>query len=158
MWGHRTYPHMNSNFIDTVSTRLNCHGTLNRQICCTLHIPRIYSLSIEIFQTIGGYSWRPLNQWNWSSLAPTMRHITDHISLLHHIMSLIAYTFRENRECVFIIIVQFMISADNRIRFGLQIALVCLFGTPSHYRHCANLSVGFELIKCLSDIFCRVCE
>ena len=60
--------------------------------------------------------------------------------LLHHILKLVAYTFRENRECVFIIIVQFMISANSRIRFGFQIVFVCLQITPSHYHHCANLS------------------
>ena len=38
--------------------------------------------------------------------------------LLHHILSLIADTFRENRKIVFIIIVQFMMSATIRIRFG----------------------------------------
>ena len=67
--------------------------------------------------------------------------------LLHHILSLIAYTFRENREFVFIIIVQFMMSANIRIRFGLQIVLVCLYNTPSHYHHCVNLSEGIELIN-----------
>ena len=56
-------------------------------------------------------------------------------------------------DFVFIIIVQFVISANIRIRFGLQIVLVCLYSTPSHYHHCANLSEGIELIKCLSDIF-----
>ena len=49
-------------------------------------------------------------------------------------------TFRENREFVFIIIVQFMVSANIRISFGLQIVLVCLYSTPSHYHHCTNLS------------------
>ena len=78
--------------------------------------------------------------------------------LLHYIVSLIAYTFRENRDFIFIIIVQFMMSANSRIRFGLQIVLVCLYITPSHYHHCANLSEDIELIKCLSDIFCQVCE
>ena len=34
--------------------------------------------------------------------------------LLHHILSLIVYTFRENREFVFITIVQFMMCANNR--------------------------------------------
>ena len=67
--------------------------------------------------------------------------------LLHHILSLIAYTFWENREFVFIIIVQFMMSANIRIRFGLQIVLVCLHSAPSHYHYCANLSEGIELIK-----------
>ena len=58
--------------------------------------------------------------------------------LLHHIVSLIVYTFRENRHFVFISIVQFMLSENNRIRFGLQIVFVCLYITPSHYHHCAN--------------------
>ena len=80
------------------------------------------------------------------------------ICLLHHILSLIAYTFRENRDFVFIIIVQSMMSSNSRMRFGLQSVFVCLYITSSHYHHCANLSKDFELIKCLSDIFCRVCE
>ena len=78
--------------------------------------------------------------------------------LLHHILSLIAYTFRENREFVFIIIVQFMMSANSRIRFASQIVLLCLYSTPSDYHHCAKLSEDIELIKCLSDMFCRVCK
>ena len=48
------------------------------------------------------------------------------------------YTFRENREFVFISIVQFMMSANSRIRFGLQIVFVCLYITPSYTHHCAN--------------------
>ena len=61
-----------------------------------------------------------------------------------------------NREFVFIIIVQFIMSENSRIRFALQIVLVCLYSTPSHYHHCAKPSEDIELIKCLSDIFCRV--
>ena len=80
------------------------------------------------------------------------------ICMLHHILSLIAYTLWENREFVFIIIVRLMMSADSRIRFALQIVLVCLYSTPSNYHHCAKLSEDIELIKCLSDIFCRVCK
>ena len=76
--------------------------------------------------------------------------------LLYCIMSLIAYMFRGNWEFVFIIIVQFMMSANIRIRFGLQIVLVCLYSTPSHYHHCANLSEGIELIKCLRYILSSV--
>ena len=58
----------------------------------------------------------------------------------------------------FIIIVQIMMSANDRICFRLQVVLVFLYSTPSHYHHGANLSGDIELIKCLSDIFCRVCE
>ena len=57
-----------------------------------------------------------------------------------------------------IIIVQLMMNANSRIRYGLQIVFVCLYITLSHYHHCANLSVDTELMKCLPDIFCRVCE
>ena len=58
--------------------------------------------------------------------------------LSHHILSLVVYTFRENGEFVFISIVLFMMSANNGIRFGLQIVFICLYITPSHYHHCAN--------------------
>ena len=78
--------------------------------------------------------------------------------LLHHILSRIAYTFRENWDFVLIIIVQLMMSANSRTRYGLQIVFVCLYITPSHYHHCANLSVDIELMQCLPDILCRVCK
>ena len=54
--------------------------------------------------------------------------------------------------------VQIIMSTKSRISFGLQMVFVYLYITPSHYHHCANLSEDIELINCLSDIFCRVCE
>ena len=68
---------------------------------------------------------------------------------LHHILSLIAYTFREYLYLSFFIIVQFMMSANSQVRFGLQIVFICLYIAPSHYHHCANLAEDVELIKCL---------
>ena len=42
---------------------------------------------------------------------------------------------------IFIIIAQFMMSANSRKRFGLQIVFVCLlYSTLSHCHHCANLN------------------
>ena len=67
--------------------------------------------------------------------------------LLHHILSFIAYTFWENWDFVFIIIVQFMMSTNSEICFGLQIVCVCLYITPSHYHHCANLSEDIEPVR-----------
>ena len=67
-------------------------------------------------------------------------------------------TFYIEPEFVSIIIAQFMMSANSRIRFALQIVLICLYSTPSHYHHCANLSEFIEIIKYLSDTFCRVYE
>ena len=60
------------------------------------------------------------------------------ICLLYHILSLIVYTFRVNREFVFISIVQFMVSTNSSIRFGLRIVFVYLYIRPSHYHHYAN--------------------
>ena len=60
---------------------------------------------------------------------------------------IIAYTFRENREFVFIVIVQLMMSANSPITFGLQNVFVCLYIKPSQYHHCANFSEDIELIK-----------
>ena len=59
--------------------------------------------------------------------------------LVHHILSLIEYTFREYRDFVFIIIVQFMMSANNQVRFGLHIVFVCLYITPSHVSKIKNI-------------------
>ena len=73
--------------------------------------------------------------------------------LLHHILSRIAYTFRANWDIVLIIMVQFVMSANCRIRYGLQILFVCLYITPSHYHHCAKLSVDIDHMKCLPDKF-----
>ena len=78
--------------------------------------------------------------------------------LLHHILLLIAYTFRENREFVFIITVQFMTSENSQMRFDLKIVFAYLYVTPSHYHYCSSLSEDIELIKRLSDIVCWVCD
>ena len=78
------------------------------------------------------YRYPPFPLFSYFSVVVCLR------CLLHHILSLIVYTFRENLEFVFISIVQFMMSANSRIRFGLQIIFVCLYITPSHHHHCAN--------------------
>ena len=48
---------------------------------------------------------------------------------------------------------------------SMMLRKVILFCDPrvstrgiANHHHCANLSEDIELIKCLSDIFCRVCE
>ena len=76
--------------------------------------------------------------------------------LLHHILSRFAHTFRENRDFAFIIIVQFVMSANCLIHFWVHIAFIYWCITPYHYRHCENLSEDIEFIKCLSAIFRRV--
>ena len=61
--------------------------------------------------------------------------------MLHHILSLIAYTFRENREFVFIVIVAVYDECEYLDTFWLIIIIVQI---------CYE---GIELIKRLSDIF-----
>ena len=88
----------------------------------------------------GPFKYRWLKGYIYSSCYYHHQIVSIHLShcLLYHILSLIVYTFRENWEFVFITIVQFMMSVNSRIRFGLQIIFVCLYITPSHYHHCAN--------------------
>ena len=71
--------------------------------------------------------------------------------LLHVILALIAYKFRANPEFVFIIIVLFMMSANIRIRFALQIVFICLYITTSH--RCGNLSEDIKLINACQIYF-----
>ena len=73
--------------------------------------------------------------------------------LLHHILSLIPYTFRENQDFVFIIIAQFMMSAISRIRFGLPCGSYSFCRTLHHF---IIIIVQFyvktlNLQNCLSD-------
>ena len=98
------------------------------------------------------------NSWIHFGLKLVFVYLDITPSHIHHILLLIAYTFWANREFGFIIIVQLITSANSWIRFSLKIVFVYLDNTPSHYHNCANLSEDTELIKCLSDIFCRVCE
>ena len=62
----------------------------------------------------------------------------------------------ENREFVFIIILQFMMSANIWTRFGLQIVLVCLYNTPSHYHHCANWTYEIPVRYIMSSVWVRL--
>ena len=53
----------------------------------------------------------------------------------------------------FIISVQFIMSTNSGIRFGLQIELVCLYFTPLLHQYCANLSEDIEFIKIACQIY-----
>ena len=87
----------------------------------------------------------------------TMQIITR--CLLHNILSLIAYTFPVNRDFVFIIIVQFVMSAHIRMRLGLLIVFV-LHYTISLSSLCKLIwghwtyivSVRYFFVKCVSKI------
>ena len=95
----------------------------------------------------GRFTYRWLKGYIYSSCYYHHQIGSIHLSHCFHIFPwmfvasysvLIVYTFWENRDFVFISIVQFMMSANSRIRFGLQIVFICLYITPSHYHHCAN--------------------
>ena len=75
--------------------------------------------------------------------------------LLHHILSLIAHTFWENWESFFIIIVQFMMSANSRIRFALQIVRVFVQYTISLSSLCKFIWRHWTY-KMLVRYICRV--
>ena len=137
---------------------------------------RIHTFSFKKMHLKMSYGWRPFylglnvtdtsprGRWvnceglfMWEVSSNMWNRCTQHLDcLLHHILSLIVYTFRENREFAFICVVQFMMSTNSRIRFGLQIVFVCLHHLIIIIVQ--TLSEDIELIKCLSDIIGRVCE
>ena len=58
---------------------------------------------------------------------------------------------RENWHFASIIVLQFMISANNRYKhYCLHVVFVCLHISP--YHHYVNLSEGIAFLKCLSNI------
>ena len=129
-------------------------------ICCwSFRLPFIFiTIYRFVYVQLAHFS---IDDWKNISTAHLIVIIKSEVCLrclLHHNLLIIAYTFRENREFVFIIFVQFMMSANSRMRFGLKIVFVYLYIIPSHYHHYANLSEDIEVIKCLWDIFCRVCK
>ena len=149
--------------------RVSCGGVFNMLLVLSITFYFHYNIWGCMCST-GPFQYRWLKGYIYSSCYYHHQIGSIYLSHCYHIfpwlcawdicylLSLIAYTFRENREFVFIFIVQFMMSANSRTRFALQIVLVCLYSTPSHYHHCAKLSADIELIKWLSDIFCRVCD
>ena len=67
------------------------------------------------------YVFLPIVRYGFAGVIPPIKRNPWDLDFLLFfiILSLIAYTFRENREFVFIIIEQFMMSANIRIRFDL---------------------------------------
>ena len=56
----------------------------------------------------------------------------------HHILSLIVYTFRENREFVILVLCSlWWVQIVGYVLAWRSYSFVCTF-TPSHYHHCAN--------------------
>ena len=145
---------LNANFWKTCSKVFLTHGVILGPASTPWNTITFY-FHYDIWGCMcstGPFQYRWLKGYIYSSCYHHHQIGSIHLSHCYHIFPwLCAWD-------VFIIIVQFMMSANSRIRFALHIVLVCLYNTPSHYHHCAELSEDIELIKCLSDIFCRVCE
>ena len=117
--------------------------------CLSYRLPFIFITIYDVCVQLAHFS---IGDWKNISIAHLIIIIKSEVStfpmtfsvvvclrcLLHHILSLIAFTFRENWGFVFIINVQFMMSANSRMRFGLQVVFAYLYITPTHYHHCAN--------------------
>ena len=162
--GHGHWPHVNV-------CRVSCGGVINM-------LPVFSIISYFHYNKWGGmtstgpFQYRWLKGYIYSSCYYHHQIGSIHLSHCYHIsfrgcvseMFVTSYAVvyciynPGNREFVFPNVVQFMTSANNRKSFVLKIVFVCLSITPSHYHHCANLSEDTELIKCLSETFCRVCE
>ena len=144
--------------------RVTCGGVLNMLLVLSITLYFHYNIRGCMCST-GPLQYRWLKRYIYSSCYYHHQIGSIHLSHCYHIfrgcvpeMFVTSYSVTHciyipgKPGFVFIIIVQFMMSANSRIRFALQIVLVCLYSTPTHYHHCAELSEDIELIKCLSDI------
>ena len=73
-------------------------------------------------------------------------------------LNITMFTFRETGNLFSLLLCSLWWVQIVGYVFGLQIVLVCLYSTPSHYRHCANLSGDIEnacqiyFVECVSKI------
>ena len=149
--------------------RVSCGCAVNMLLVLAITFYFHYNIWGRMCST-GPFQYRWLKTYIYSSCYYRHQIGSIHLSHCYHIFPwLCAWDvcyiifchllhIRSGKTGNLFIIVQFMMSANIRIRFGLWIVLVYLYRTPSHYHHCGNLSEGIELIKCLSDIFCRMCK
>ena len=130
--------------------RLSCGGVSNMLLVLSITLYFHYN-TWGWMCSIGPFKYRWLKGYIHSSCYYHHQIGSIHLSHCFHIFSLfcawdvcyiicchLLYTHSGKTVIVFISIVQLMMSANSRIRFGLQIVFVCLYITPSHYHHCAN--------------------
>ena len=96
------------------------------------------------------------NFFSCCTIATTFWTYGTIIQLSNHVHTFVPTTLDKSKpkflHCVFLSRMLGFHKQIYSIRFVLKIVFVCLYITPSHYNHCANLSEDIELIKCLSDI------
>ena len=106
----------------------------------------------------GPFQYRWLKRYTYSSFYYHHQIGSIHLSFCYHIFPwlcvwdvcyiIFCYLLHmHSGKFVFFIIVQIMMSANNRILFDLKIVFLYLYITPSHYHYCASLSEDIELIK-----------
>ena len=124
--------------IGRIHMAVRSYSVLDILLPSIIIIVQDYSQALNTYKCLYVFNWpiSVLGDWMDISIAHVIIIIKSEVStfpiviifsvvvclrcLLHHILSLIAYTFRENREFVFIIIVQFMMSANIRIRLACR--------------------------------------
>ena len=144
--------------------------TLNLTKTCynIFHVPKI-SKMYDKMTTFGSVIQRENKLQYLGLMTDEKLSWKDHINyLLHHYPRFFGifnkinhFVSKQHISWQFIMLMYFLNilwCANSQIRFDLKIVFVYLYLTPSHYHHCASFSEDIELIKCLSDIVCRVCE
>ena len=129
---HGHWPHVNV-------CRVSCGGVSNMLLVISIIFYFHYNIWGCLCST-GPFQYMWLKRYVYSSCYYHHQIGSIHLSHCYHIFPwlcvwdvcyiivlLIAYTFRENREFVFIIIVQFMMSANSQMHFDLKIVFVYLY-------------------------------
>ena len=87
----------------------------------------------------------------------TVQFYYVYLMWLHHHMVSLSYISGEWWVLCLLSLCSLMMCANNKSHYDPIIIFVCLYITPPHYNHYADLSESIDLLKCLSGTFCLEC-
>ena len=119
--------------------------------CCLVVIKYLLS---SILLSSSNRKYQPFPLLSYFSVVVCLRWLYHHMLSVSYIY---IYISRYSWVLFLLLLCSLVMSANNRVHYGLMVVLICLHITLPHYHHYANVSEGIELIICLSGTFFQVC-
>ena len=145
--------------LNTYKCRVSCGGVFN--MLQVLSIPFIFTIIYGVCVQLAHFS---TGDWQHASIAHVIIIIKSEVSTFPIVIIFfrccVPKIFVTSYSVTYCICVKYC-TVNDECKYSDTFWLADrtrLYSTPSSCHHCANLSEGIGLIKCLSDIFCRVCK
>ena len=139
---------------------VSCEGVINMLLVLSMFITIYGIVCVQLAHSSIG-DWKDISVGSEVSTIPVVIIFSIVLCLrclLHHVLLLILYKFRENRKFVFIIIVQCVIGANIRISFGISLSSLCKL-IWRHYKMPVRyiFECGSKIKHILSIIHYEIC-